>query len=61
MVSNREIVDEEFGPGVFEQVYKGAAADVRTCLAGDELLEAGFSAAHFMILQGEPVLVDGPE
>ncbi len=46
--SSRSLVDNAFGGGTYGRLSKAAREDVAACIAAHRMLEAGFSAAHYL-------------
>jgi hypothetical protein len=54
LLSIRRLVDDTFGSGTFRSLSQAALDDVIACLDQDRVLDAAFSAAHYLALGHDP-------
>ena len=54
LLSIRHLVDDTFGEGMFRFLSQAALDDVVACLDQDRVLDAAFSAAHYLALGHDP-------
>jgi hypothetical protein len=54
LLSMRHFVDDSFGEGTFRLLSRATLHDVGVCLQVGRLLDAAFSAAHYLVLGHDP-------